>query len=165
MRLLFCLLWWVLLTSAAHAERRIALLIGNQTYAPALGALKNPHNDVDRLAAALRKIGFEVASVKDAGFADINRELNAYVRKLRTAGRGAIGFFYFSGHGAQQKETGTNYLIPVDVKDVDAGLWDSSIRLKGVTDMLKDQAPSATHFVVFDACRNTLRLVEPGSKA
>ena len=117
------------------------------------------------LERALTKIGFEVISVKDAGYGDLNRAVNGYIRRLNAAGPGAVGFFYYSGHGAQNSDNGTNYVIPVDVKTVDAELWDASVPLKSVTDALKDRAPNATHFVVFDACRNTLRLVEPGSKA
>jgi uncharacterized caspase-like protein len=157
----------LLLPSAAwaQAEKRIALLIGNQSYTSEIGRLANPHNDVAQVGAALAKIGFEVISVKDAGYADLNRAVNGYIRRLNAAGPGAVGFFYYSGHGAQNRDNGTNYVIPVDVKTVDAELWDASVPLKSVTDALKDRAPNATHFVVFDACRNTLRLVEPGSKA
>jgi hypothetical protein len=149
----------------AQAEKRIALVIGDQNYQSAIGPLKNPHNDIARVGAALQKVGFDVATIRDAGFAELNRAVNAYIRRLNAAGPEAIGFFYYSGHGAQNRENGTNYLIPVHVKTIDVELWDASFRLKSVTDALKEQAPNATHFVVFDACRNTLRLVEPGSKA
>jgi len=44
-----------LLPSYARAEPRIALLIGNQDYSDKVGALKNPHNDVDLIEAALKK--------------------------------------------------------------------------------------------------------------
>ena len=39
----------LLLPSVGHVEARIALLICNEAYAPAIGALTNPHNDVARL--------------------------------------------------------------------------------------------------------------------
>ena len=47
----------LLLPSAAWAqtEKRIALLIGNQSYASAVGALKNPHNDIARVGARTHK--------------------------------------------------------------------------------------------------------------
>jgi transcriptional regulator with XRE-family HTH domain len=65
------------------------------------------------------------------------------------------GFFYYSGHGAS--DGSTNYLIPVDVKTTEsAELWDQSLRLNEITRKLKVEAGNATHFVVFDACRNTL---------
>jgi hypothetical protein len=37
-------------------------------------------------------------------------------------------------------------------------LWDESLRLNEITRKLKAEAGNATHFVVFDACRNTLKL-------
>jgi uncharacterized caspase-like protein len=91
--------------------------------------------------------------------------LSAHARKLSAAGQGAIGFFYYSGHGALNKDNGVNYLIPTDVKTADAELWDYSVPLRSITDTMRDRAPDATHFVVFDACRNSLRLKETGSKA
>ena len=42
-------------------------------------------------------------------------------------------------------------------------LWDESLRLNEITRKLKAEAGNATHFVVFDACRNTLKLTPPGS--
>src|SRR5215468_517447 len=60
----------------------------------------------------------------------------------------------------------TNYLIPVDVKTTETGeLWDQSLQLTEITRKLKRDASNATHFVVFDACRNTLKLTQPGSRA
>jgi hypothetical protein len=40
------LIVWILLTTAAQAEKRIALLIGNQGYGGEIGRLANPHNDI-----------------------------------------------------------------------------------------------------------------------
>ena len=37
--------------------------------------------------------------------------------------------------------------------------------MQELLDRLNQEAPHARHFVVFDACRNTLKLREPGSKA
>jgi uncharacterized caspase-like protein len=36
------------------------------------------------------------------------------VRRLNGAGSGVVGFVYYSGHGAAEKDTNINYLIPVD---------------------------------------------------
>jgi formylglycine-generating enzyme required for sulfatase activity len=155
---------WLLLVSAAHAQKRVALLIGNQAYSREVGRLANPHNDVALLDKTLRSLGFEVLVEKDAGLGALNRAVNAYTRKLRAAGPEAIGFFYYSGHGAA--DGGTNYLIPVDVKTTETGeLWDQSLRLTEITRKLKLEAGNATHFVVFDACRNTLKLTAPGSRS
>src|SRR5215470_1923434 len=150
--------------TAAQAEKRIALLIGNEGYASEIGRLANPHNDVTLLEHALKGLGFEVATTRDAGLGALTRAINAYARRLQAAGPNAVGFFYYSGHGAS--DGSTNYLIPVDVKTTETGeLWDQSLRLTEITRRLKAEAGNATHFVVFDACRNTLKLRQPGSRA
>jgi Caspase domain len=148
----------------AQAEKRIALLIGNQSYSSEIGHLTNPHNDVALLEKTLKNLQFEVTTVRDAGLASLHQSVNAYARRLQAAGPGAVGFFYYSGHGAA--DVGTNYLIPVDVKTTETGdLWDQSLRLTEITRKLKGEAGNATHFVVFDACRNNLKLRQPGSRA
>jgi len=105
-------------TLAAHAEKRIALVIGNQGYKAQVGLLKNPHNDIGLVGAALQSIGFEVLPpVKEARRAAILAAVRQLVGKLRAAGPGAVGFLYYSGHGAAETETGVNYLIPIDAPE------------------------------------------------
>src|SRR5215831_1272471 len=148
----------------ALAEKRVALLIGNQSYAPEVGRLSNPGNDVALLEGVLKRLGFDVTTVRDAGLASLHQAVNAHVRRVRQSGPDTVGFFYYSGHGAA--DGATNYLIPVDAKTIDDDqLWDQSLRLTEITRKLKDEAGNATHFVVFDACRNTLKLRRTGTKA
>jgi formylglycine-generating enzyme required for sulfatase activity len=164
MRAAVIVLSLVLVPADAQAEGRIALLIGNEAYGSEIGRLSNPHNDVGLLEQALNGLGFEVVTVHDAGLGALTRGVNAYARRLQAAGPNAVGFFYYSGHGASDGIA--NYLIPVDVKTTETGaLWDESLRLTEITRKLKAEAGNATHFVVFDACRNTLKLTQPGSRA
>jgi hypothetical protein len=58
-RAVIVLVLLALLPSVAHAEGRFALLIGNQSYDPSVGVLKNPHNDIAVVGDALAKQGFE----------------------------------------------------------------------------------------------------------
>jgi len=51
-----------LLPSPLQAEARIALLIGNESYATEIGRLANPHNDVALLGQALKGLGFEASA-------------------------------------------------------------------------------------------------------
>jgi len=140
------------------------LLIGNQSYSSEIGPLANPHNDVALLGRLLKNLQFEVDTEVDASLGTMTRVVNAYARRLRAAGPNAVGFFYYSGHGAV--EAGVNYLIPVDVKTTETGeLWDRSLRLTEITRKLRDEAGNAAHFVVFDACRNNLKLTQSGSRA
>ena len=145
------------IAATAKAETRVALLIGNQGYAPEVGRLKNPHNDIELIAASLKQVGFEVMPlVKDARRAVILRSVRALVARLNISGPGAIGFLYYSGHGAAEADTNTNYLIPIDASEPSAAtFWDESLKLDDILKLLS-QAREAAKFVVFDACRNEL---------
>jgi hypothetical protein len=57
-----------LLPSHARAEARVALLIRNQVYTAKVGQLKNPHEDVALVGAALKQLGFQVTILKDADY-------------------------------------------------------------------------------------------------
>jgi uncharacterized caspase-like protein len=158
MRAIMALLIW-LLPSAAFAQARIALLIGNQAYDASVGVLKNSYNDIAVVGEALRAQSFELLPpIKDASRSAILGGVRELVRRLNEAGADSIGFVYYSGHGAAEKGTNINYLIPVNAKQpgTDA-FWDDSLKLEDVLRLL-DGARSAAKFVIFDACRNELQL-------
>jgi hypothetical protein len=140
-------------------DKRFALLIGNQAYDKSVGVLKNPHNDIEIVAKALTGQGFEILPpVKDARRSAILGAVRDLAGRLRAAGPGSVGFLYYSGHGAAEKDTNINYLIPVDAKDPGSvAFWDDSVKLDDVMRLL-DQARESVKFVVFDACRNELQL-------
>jgi hypothetical protein len=146
-------------SATARAEAKIALLIGNQTYDPSVGVLKNPLNDISVVGEALARQGFEVLPpIKNAKRSAILGAVRKFVDRLKTVGPNAIGFLYYSGHGAAEKDTNINYLIPVDAKEPGtAAFWDESLKLDDVLKLL-DGAQWAAKFIVFDACRNELRL-------
>ena len=149
----------------AHAQERLALLIGNQNYSDQVGRLKNPHADIDLVGAALTKVGFKITAIKDADYATMLKAAKTFASQVRDAGPGAVSFFYYSGHGAADPKTQVNYLIPVDAPPAeDPSLWDNSVELRDVIDKLSTSAPNATHYVVFDACRDELQLKPSTSK-
>jgi uncharacterized caspase-like protein len=143
---------------------RVALLIGNQAYDASVGALKNPYNDVAVVGASLLAQGFEVLPpIRDGGRRAIFQGVRELVRRLNAAAAGSIGFVYYSGHGAADKDTNINYLIPVDAGEPGApAFWDDSVKLDDVFALL-NSARDAAKFVVFDACRNELRLPTKGT--
>jgi uncharacterized caspase-like protein len=118
------------------------------------------------VGAALKKLGFQVTILKDAGYRDLDIAIKRFITDVHSKGKGAISFFYYSGHGAANPDTQINYLIPVDVADPnDGNLWYQSFQQNDLIDKLSKQAPNATHYVVFDACRNELNLSGPAAKA
>src|SRR5208337_137253 len=119
---LLFLLWGI--SSASAEPARLALLIGNQNYAPKVGPLQNPLQDVALVAASLQALGFKVTVLNDADYRAMDVALKRYATELRRAGPGALGFFYYSGHGAANADTQINYLIPVDVASAeDETVW------------------------------------------
>ena len=150
----------------ALAETRIALLIGNQAYNPKVGPLRNPHDDIALVGAALKSLGFSVTEVMDADYRTMDAAIKRHAATVRREGQGTISLFYYSGHGAADPDTRTNYLIPIDVEEADdTDLWNYSLNLNNIVEGLRVQAPAATHYVVFDACRNELNLMRKGQKA
>src|SRR5262245_48772568 len=111
LRAIIGLFVWVLLASAAQAEKRIALLIGNKDYKSGVGALTNPLNDIRVVGDALKSVGFEVLKpVQNARREDMLLAIHDFASKLKLAGPDAVGFLYYSGHGIGS--AGENYLIP-----------------------------------------------------
>src|SRR6516225_5107416 len=141
---------------ATAAETRIALIVTNGAYSgTVLSRLDSPYKDGEILSAALAKAGFEVLPiVRDANQQTMRTALNDYARKLRRAGGDAVGFFYYSGHGAAFAERGENYLIPTgaDIEETS----ELSFNALGLTDVVRlvDDAGAKASFVVIDACRD-----------
>ncbi len=139
---------------SARAGERHALVITNQAYLDEVGALARTHEDGRLITAALRKTGFTVVEVRDAGRAAMRQAVATYISKLSNAGPDAAGFFYFSGHGANQTKYGDNYLVPVDAKLTDgAQLPFLGLKLGDVIEAI-GATGIAANFVVVDACRN-----------
>src|SRR3984893_15150253 len=89
-------------TSAALAERRGALVIGNSQYKNPHLVLSNPRNDADDVAAALRTMGFEVIMTVDAGRRDFDLAMIQFAR-LATAADAAL--FFDAGSALQSPGT------------------------------------------------------------
>lgn len=136
----------------AQAEPRIALVIGNAQYGDRLQPLKNPISDAKLMAATLRKAGFKVLLMEDAGFREMKIAIGDFGAALVEAGPDATGFFFFAGHGVQGN--GASYLVPIGAKlrhvsDLDV----STVALDLVMKQM-DFAGNAVNIAVIDAGRN-----------
>src|SRR5262249_39187245 len=141
----------------AQVEKRIALLIGNKDYKAGVGSLTNPLNDIRIVGEALKSIGFEVLKpVENAPRSAMLIAMHDFAAKLKAAGPDAVGFFYYSGHGIAS--AGENYLIPTDVDEPSTvQLSVQGVKQSEVLAILRSRAPNAAHYLVLDACRNTLQ--------
>ena len=132
--------------SVVLADGRVALVVGNSTYAH-IGRLPNPDNDARDMSAALRRLGFEVTTELDADRVELTEALRAFTR--RSAGA-EVSLVFYAGHGIEMD--GVNYLVPVDARlerDVD-------VRFETVTvdDLLVSTTGASLRLVILDACRN-----------
>src|SRR5262245_28926772 len=141
----------------AQAEQRIALLIGNKDYKAGVGTLTNPLNDIRIVGDAQKSVGFEVLKpVENAQRSGMLIAIHAFAAKLKAAGPDAVGFLYYAGHGIAS--AGENYLIPTDVDEPSTVLLSvQGVKQSEVLAILRGEAPNAAHYVVLDACRNTLQ--------
>ena len=95
-----------LLPSVAHAQKRVALVIGNSAYQHT-PKLTNPKNDATDMIAALKKHGFQVLEGFDLDKAAFERKVRDFATALSSA---QVGVFFYAGHGLQV--AGQNYLCP-----------------------------------------------------
>ena len=130
---------------AAPYAKRVALVIGNGKYPGA--PLRNPVNDARDIAAALKKLGFEVIERFDVPQKEMNRAITQFGARLSGD---TAALFYYAGHGIQVR--GKNYLVPVDAQIAS----EASVRSETVdVDALLEQlGTSPLNIVILDACRN-----------
>ena len=69
----------VAVSPSVHAAGRVALVVGNGTYA-AIGALPNTGNDAADMAATLCRLGFDVTTVRDADLVGMSESLRLFAR-------------------------------------------------------------------------------------
>ena len=128
------------------ADGRVALVVGNSTYAH-IGRLPNADNDAADMSTALRRLGFEVTTELDADRAELTEALRAFTRRSLGAD---VALVFYAGHGIEMDRV--NYLVPVDARlerDLD-------LRYEAVTldDMLASTLGASLRLVILDACRN-----------
>jgi len=129
-------------------EPRVALVIGNNTYANAR-PLANPINDAGVMAESLRSVGFTVILRTDADLKSMKAAVREFVQALPSGG---VGLVYYAGHGVQVK--GQNYLVPIDATMAEEfEVPDETIALDSLLRGL-EQGGTALNIIVLDCCRD-----------
>jgi uncharacterized caspase-like protein len=132
---------------AAHAEKRVALVIGNSEYKHT-PRLENPKNDAADMAEMLGKLGFTVLAGYDLDKAAMDRKVRDFAQALAGA---QVGLFFYAGHGLQAG--GLNYLVPTDAELAAASAIDFELeRLDLVQRTMEREA--STNILIMDACRD-----------
>lgn len=139
------------LTSAAHAEKRVALVVGNSAY-QAVGRLDNPTNDASLMADTLSDLGFKL--VGGGAQFDLDKAgLDVAVQSFGRAIRGAdVALFYYAGHDVQVR--GSNYLVPINANPTrEADVDDQMIAINVVLSEM-EASNTRLNLVILDACHN-----------
>lgn len=139
------------MTTPVLAQKRVALVIGNDNYAN-VSPLRKAANDADRMAKTLKGLGFQVIAATNQDRRGMSGALTAFERAL---GPGDTAFFFFAGHGFQIK--GENYLLPTDVPMALDGeeekVHENSFLARRIMERVRNKGARTT-VVVLDACRN-----------
>jgi uncharacterized caspase-like protein len=149
-------------------ERRLALLIGNEDYPEEIGKLARPHTDVRVIREALIASGFradDIVTVPDGDRTEMMDGVKAFINRLDAAGRGGVGFVYYSGHGGSVSDEGRmkGYFLPVGT--VPASRSDvvvDGVIIDQLFSLFSNLKAKAIFFIA-DACRNAADV--PGADA
>ena len=139
---------------------RIALVMGIGDYRNAyvgkyeFDDLRNPVNDAKDMAKVLTNLGFKV-------ILKLNLKTRAAMKKAVLEFRenlpetGAVGLFYFSGHGFQYQNA--NYLVPTKaVMPTALDIEDEVLRTDYVLRHLEQANRQGVNIVILDACRDSI---------
>ena len=131
----------------ALANKRVALVMGNASYEYS-APLRNPKNDAQDMALALKQLGFIVIEAIDQTKAGMEAKLKNFARELNNA---SVGLFFYAGHGLQV--SGNNYLVPIDAKLSQENALDfEMVKLQLVQRIMERN--TKTNVIILDACRD-----------
>ncbi|MDN4988514.1 caspase family protein [Bradyrhizobium arachidis] len=144
---LFIVSIW-LLCGSAHAERRIALVMGNSAYKN-VGKLSNPANDAALVGGMFKKAGFDWVDIRtDLKASEMRKALRDFGGRARDA---EVAVIYYAGHGIELD--GTNYLIPTDAAlETDSDVLDEAVGLDRA--LFAVEPAKQLRLIILDACRD-----------
>src|SRR5690242_13087548 len=124
-----------LLPGPARAEKRVALLVGNNGYEN-VPRLERAIYDARALGEALKKLGFKVFVGEDQSRRSMSEAFAAFDRTIEV---GDTALFFFAGHGFEIH--GQNYLLPTDVPAATEGqeelVRDASFAIERIVERLQ----------------------------
>jgi hypothetical protein len=135
----------------AQAEKRVALVIGNNDYKN-VPKLQKAVNDARTMGDTLKQLGFSVMVAENQTRQAFSETLLAFDAAV---GPGDTAFFFYAGHGFEI--AGQNFLLPTDVPAAIEGqeelVRDASVLADRIIERLQNKNVR-TAILVFDACRN-----------
>src|SRR5882672_7848414 len=142
---------FLVLAQPAHAEKRVALVVGNNDYKN-VPKLQKAVNDARTMGDTLKQLGFTVMVAENQNRQQFSQTLLAFDNAVEA---GDTAFFFYAGHGFEI--AGQNFLLPTDVPAATEGqeelVRDASILADRIIERLQNKK-ARTAILVFDACRN-----------
>lgn len=137
-----------LMCGSAHAERRMALVIGNSAY-KSVPKLSNPANDAALVGGMFKSAGFDWIDIKtDVNASEMRKALRDFGQRARDA---EVAVIYYAGHGIELD--GTNYLIPTDAAlETDSDVLDETVALDRA--LFAVEPAKQLRLIILDACRD-----------
>jgi tetratricopeptide (TPR) repeat protein len=131
----------------AQEGKRVALVIGNNTYA--LAPLRNAVNDAHVVDQALRNAGFKTILRENVTLAALQEAVSEFLLQL---GPDDTALFFYAGHGIQIENE--NFLIPVDFAAA-TSVIQAKYKTFSMAPFLADlqNRPKRT-IIILDACRS-----------
>src|SRR5499425_18325 len=143
--------FWVTQAAPAHAEKRVALVVGNNDYKN-VPKLQKAVNDARTMGDTLKQLGFSVMIAENQNRQQFSQTLLAFDNAVEPGG---TAFFFYAGHGFEI--AGQNFLLPTDVPAATEGqeelVRDASVLADRIIERLQNRKVR-TSILVFDACRN-----------
>jgi uncharacterized caspase-like protein len=142
---------FAVLAAPVHAEKRVALVIGNNDYKN-VPKLQKAVNDARTMGDTLKQLGFNVMVAENQNRQAFSETLLAFDRAVEP---GDTAFFFYAGHGFEI--AGQNFLLPTDVPAATEGqeelVRDASVLADRIIERMQNKKVR-TAILVFDACRN-----------
>lgn len=139
------------LAAPAFAEKRIALVVGNNDYQE-VPKLQKAVGDAKAIGEKLAKLGFKVTVALDLDRRKLNLALARLYSDIEPGDTVAV---HFSGHGVELQ--GQNYLLPIDAPAPENGgeelLKSETLSLQQLVETLVDKKAGA-RILIIDACRD-----------
>jgi Caspase domain len=149
-----------LASSPALAQKRVALLVGNNAYQN-VHVLRTAINDARALADVLRKLNFSVVIAENQSRSAMSESLLAFDKAIEP---GDTALFFFAGHGFEIH--GENFLVPTDIPSVGEGqeelVRDAAYPADRIVERLQARG-ARTVVLVLDACRDN-PFEQPGGR-
>src|SRR5437879_9904044 len=140
----------------AHAEKRVALVVGNNDYRN-VPKLQKAVNDARTMGDTLKQLGFTVMVAENQNRQAFSQTLLAFDKSVEA---GDTAFFFYAGHGFEI--AGQNFLLPTDVPAATEGqeelVRDASVLADRNIQRLQNKGVRTEFLVLYDCRNNTFKL-------